>query len=142
MSYGATAYRKLGVETSIQDADPHKLVSMLMDGALDRIMRAKGYMAQLGKAESMAGKGEEIGKAISIIGGLQASLNHDGDNPVAGNLDALYDYMAERLFESSRDNDVEKLDEVAGLLREIREGWNGIRAQVESGQLSMPAMAG
>lgn len=66
---------------------------MLMAGALDKIATAKGHMLH----ENMSEKGRHISWAISIISGLQSSLDMESGGEVSANLDNLYDYMVRRL---------------------------------------------
>jgi flagellar protein FliS len=115
-------YQQVGVKAQVTEADPHRLIQMLMQGGLDRIAQAKGAMER----EAYAEKGVLIGKAINIIGGLRDALDQDVGGDLAANLDRLYEYMTRRLFEASRHNDVEKLNEVGKLLGEIKVAWDQI----------------
>ena len=115
-------YQQVGVKAQVTEADPHRLIQMLMQGGLDRIAQAKGAMER----EAYAEKGVLIGKAINILGGLRDVLDKEAGGELATNLERLYEYMTMRLFEASRHNDVSKLDEVAKLLSEIKSGWDGI----------------
>ncbi|MHB1368831.1 MAG: flagellar export chaperone FliS [Pseudomonadaceae bacterium] len=115
-------YQQVGVKAQVTEADPHRLIQMLMQGGLDRIAQARGAMER----EAFAEKGVLIGKAINIIGGLRDVLDKEAGGELATNLERLYEYMTMRLFEASRHNDVSKLDEVAKLLGEIKSGWDGI----------------
>lgn len=126
-------YSRVGVSSAIEDASPHRLIQMLMDGALARISAAMGHMERGRVAE----KGESIGLAISIIGGLQASLNREAGGEVASNLDRLYDYMARRLMEANVRSDMALLEEVRRLLLTIKTAWDGI-----PGALAKPTGAG
>ena len=119
-------YNKTAVQTGVESASPHRLIQMLMDGALEKIARAKGFM-QRGDIQA---KGQQIGWAISIIQGLKTSLNKDEGGEIAQNLEDLYIYMQECLIESNRDNNVAKLDEVTSLMRQIKEAWDAIGEQV------------
>ncbi len=120
---GLQAYQRVNTQTSIIDADPHKLIQLLYDGALERINMAKARV----QAKDYAGKGKLIGKAIEIIGGLRGFLDFEKGGDLAARLEGLYDYMERTLLEASAKNDIAKLDEVANLLRSIKEGWDGIR---------------
>ncbi|CAM5559591.1 Flagellar protein FliS OS=Stutzerimonas stutzeri OX=316 GN=CXK95_10375 PE=3 SV=1 [Stutzerimonas stutzeri] len=115
-------YQQVGVKAQVTEADPHRLIQMLMQGGLDRIAQARGAMER----EAFAEKGVLIGKAINIIGGLRDVLDKEAGGELATNLERLYEYMTMRLFEASRHNNVSKLDEVAKLLGEIKSGWDGI----------------
>lgn len=123
MSNPAAAYRKAGVETQVQTATPHQLVLMLFDGALSVIATASFHM----KEKKIQLKGESIGKAIEIIdGGLKACLDYKAGGELADKLGALYEYMCNRLLHANLHNDQKALDEVSGLLRELKGGWEEI----------------
>lgn len=122
-AYGAMqAYQTMGAETAVTDADPHRLVQLLLQGALDRIAAAKGHM-QHGE---VALKGAAVGRAMDIIGGLRGSLDLEKGGDVAQNLLALYDYTELRLLEANAGNDTARLDEAARLLGEIKSAWDAI----------------
>jgi len=123
---GLQAYHRVNTQTSITDADPHRLIQLLYNGALERINMAKARM----QAKDFEGKGKLIGKAIEIIGGLRSFLDFEKGGELAARLEGLYDYMERTLLEASARNDIAKLDEVANLLRSIKEGWDGIRNEV------------
>jgi len=115
-------YQQVSVHSGLMDASPHRLVQMLMEGALEKIALAKGYMIN----NEIANKGENIGKAIAIVGGLQGSLNHDSGGEISANLNSLYDYMSTRLVIGNLRNDASILDEVTGLMVDIKMGWDGM----------------
>jgi flagellar protein FliS len=121
---GLQQYSAVGVSSAVEGASPHRLIQMLMEGALARIAAAAGHMER-GEREA---KGRSVSTAISIIGGLQSSLNLEAGGEVAANLDRLYDYMVRRLMEANRHDDPAGLEEVRALLRELKEGWDGIAA--------------
>ena len=102
--------------------DRVQLIQRMLDGALDRIASARGHVSR----HETAAKGEAIGKAIGLIDGLRTSLDKDRGGKLAENLDALYDYMMRRLVEANLRDDLGRLDEVAGLLDQIRSGWSAI----------------
>ena len=118
-------YQSVGVQSGLDAASPHTLIQMLLDGALGRLALAKGYIERNNYEE----KGRAIGSAISIIGGLQSSLNLEQGGEVAENLDALYTYMTKQLFAAGTENNVTVIEEVSALLEEIREGWQAIKPE-------------
>ncbi|RYY75559.1 MAG: flagellar export chaperone FliS [Gammaproteobacteria bacterium] len=119
-------YRQLGLETQINNASPHRLIQLLMDGTLDRL---KGAKAAMDRGDS-ATKGVLIGKAMAIISGLRSSLNMDVENSdLPERLDGLYDYMGRRLLEASTYNKSEVIEEVIDLMKTIKSGWDGIEQQ-------------
>ena len=120
-------YNKMAVQGGIEAASPHRLIQMLIDGALEKVARAKGSM-QRGEIRE---KGQQVGWAISILEGLKASLNKAEGGEIAQNLEDLYIYMERRLIEANRTNDTGILDEVTALLRQIKEAWDAIGEQVD-----------
>lgn len=131
----AQAYSNMGKQGAAEDATPHTLITLLFDGALERILAAKGAMG----GKDIAAKGALISRAITIVDGLRASLDLEKGGEVAQNLKDLYDYMETRLFEANLNNSPEILDEVAGLIRTVKEGWIGIADQanqITQGQMS------
>ncbi|QNH78827.1 flagellar export chaperone FliS [Pseudomonas protegens] len=117
-------YQKVGAQAQTSEASPHRLVQMLMEGGLDRIAQAKGAMER----KDIANKGVFISKAIGIIGGLREGLDLENSLDTLGDLDALYTYMMKRLAEANIKTDPKILDEVADLLRTVKEGWDAIAA--------------
>lgn len=122
---GLQAYQRVNTQTSITDADPHKLIQLLYNGAIERINMAKSRI----QAKDYAGKAQLINKAIEIIGGLRSFLDFEQGGDLAARLEALYDYMERTLLQASAKNDLAKLDEVLTLLRSVKEGWDGIREE-------------
>lgn len=121
--YALREYQQNQVDANVAYADPHTLISMLYGGLQDRIAVAKGSIER----GAYGDKSRVIGNAIEILNYLQTCLDPEQGGDIAINLDRLYGYMIERLFLASSRNDVAILDEVGQLVREIKEGWDGIR---------------
>lgn len=119
-------YQTVNRDADVLAADRHRLIQLLMDGALSRLAEARGHFAR----DNKAAFGESIGKVLAIITGLQASLNKEVGGEIAENLDSLYDYMGRTLMKVYVQKDEEPLKEVANLLAEIKEGWDAIADQV------------
>lgn len=119
-------YRQLGLETQINSASPHRLIQLLMEGALERLNGAKAAMER----GDTATKGALIGKAMGIISGLRSSLDMSVEgSDLPERLDNLYDYMGRRLLEASAFNKAEMVVEVIDLLKTVKSGWDGIEPQ-------------
>ncbi len=131
------AYAKVGVESGVNAADPHKLISMLYQGALLAIANAKNGILR----KDVPAKGAAISKAIAIIDeGLNASLDKGAGGGLAQNLSSLYKYMCMRLITANLENDMAALDEVARLLSDLKSAWDSIRQPATAG--AAPAGAG
>lgn len=112
------------LESVVRSADPHKLISMLYEGAILAIGNAKKAITD----NDVSAKGAAISKAIAIINeGLNASLDKKVGGELAKNLESLYEYMSMRLITANLKNDMVMLDEVAYLLSDLKSAWDGIR---------------
>ena len=115
-------YQTVNTQASVAEASPHRLIQMLMEGGLARIAQARGAMER----GQIALKGELLGKSIAIIGGLREGLDLTQGGDIASNLDGLYEYMIARLSEANLSNEPLILEEVSGLLRNVKQGWDAI----------------
>lgn len=115
-------YKQVGTQVGADSADPHQLIVMLFDGALERIAIARGAIER----KAIEEKGQKIGRVIAIIDGLRASLDKERGGEIAENLDNLYDYIQRRLLEANLNNDLKILSEVVDLLKEVRSAWVAI----------------
>jgi flagellar protein FliS len=115
-------YQSVRAHASVAAADPFRLVQLMLDNILQRIAAARGHLER----NETARKGEQISKAIAVIGALKDSLNLEAGGEIAKNLDALYEYSTVRLVKANAKNDAAGFDEVVRLIRTIKEGWDGI----------------
>lgn len=114
------AYANIGLETEVLSAPPERLITLLYDGALAAIAKARLYM----DSNNIAGRGTSISKAIDIIeSGLKASLNLEAGGELAKNLSETYDLMVRNLLLANLNNDKEKLQLAETMLKEIADAW-------------------
>jgi len=120
-------YNRVGISSSVEAASPHRLIEMLMDGALEKIAFAKGFMERGNISE----KGGHISWAISIVEGLRASLDLEMGGEIAQNLDDLYDYMTRRLARANVENNPDILDEVTSLMASVKSSWQQVPSNLD-----------
>ena len=113
------AYQSVAVHGGIAADDPHHLVLMLMDGAMQRIAAAHGCLER----RDLAQKAQLLQRAIAIIAELRGSLDHQRGGALAQNLAELYEYMTRQLVRANAENKLHLLEEVSGLLTEVRSAW-------------------
>ena len=124
----AQMYARIGVETGVGNASPHRLVAMLFDGFVDAIGSARGAL-QSGRVDL---KCAAIGRATRIIDeGLKASLDLSGGGTLAADLADLYAYVTLRLTQANLGNDMRALDECLALIQPLREAWAAIAPQAD-----------
>ncbi|HID4134600.1 TPA: flagellar export chaperone FliS [Pluralibacter gergoviae] len=126
--YGAKstqAYARIGVESAVMSASQQQLVTMLFDGALSALVRARLYMQE----GNIAGKGTSLSRAINIIdNGLKVGLDEDSPDELTQNLIALYAYMVRRLIQANAQSDIAAVEEVEKLLSNIADAWKDVAA--------------
>jgi len=127
----ANAYAKVGLESGVVAASPHQLIVLLYEGAELAVRMAIRHIAD----GDLPQKAAAITKAGTIIhDGLRAALDMRQGGDLALQLGALYDYMNKRLMLAHVSNQTAPLEEVLGLLRELRQAWLQIGATARAAQ--------
>lgn len=118
----ATMYSKVGLETDVQGATPHRLVALLFNGVFDAMSQAQGAIAS-GNTDL---KNRALGRAVRILDeGLKAALNMQAGQ-LATDLNELYAYLCMRLTQANLHSDVAAIVECQRLLTPVRDAWNQI----------------
>lgn len=118
----ASTYRALSVQTGVVDASPHRLIEMLLDGALDSIARARVALTQ----RDVQARVSAITRVLRIVDeGLKGALSPAGGE-ITENLRQLYAYLSVLLTAANNEASDEKLAEAANLIETVRDGWRGI----------------
>jgi len=118
--FGARAYQKVSVDSQVMSANPHKMILMLFDGAIEAIRLAQLQLT----ARRVRAKCEALGKAVCIVEeGLKASVDRKAGGLLAERLVSLYDYISMRLLQANLRNDSKALQEALGLLADLRSAW-------------------
>lgn len=116
-------YARVGSETAVDGADPHRLVALLFDALVDSIAQARGAI----RDGNVAAKGRAIGRAVRIVGeGLRGALDLNGGGVIARDLDALYGYIGVRLTHANLHGDDAALSECLKLIEPLRSAWRDI----------------
>lgn len=124
----AGQYGRVATESEVAYANPHRLVQMLMEGALDKVATAKGLIER----KDYAGKSHQITWAQSIIHGLRSSLDPQSGGEIAANLNDIYAYLDRRLIDANISNDISILDEISSLLLEIKGAWDAMPEDIRN----------
>lgn len=116
------AYKKVSVDSQLTAASPHKVVQMLLAGAIERLIQGKAAMEQ----GNMPVKGERFGKALDIIMALRSCLSMEEGGDIAVNLDQLYEFMITQVTIANHENNSQRIDDVVDIIREIKSAWDQI----------------
>ena len=116
-------------EHEILDRDPVELVCLLYGKALEQLALARTLTA----SDRLRERNEAIARASAILLELQGSLDVENVGEIAANLERLYEYVQQKLAEGLAQRSDAPLDEAAGLLETLAEGWSDA-----SGRLKAP----
>lgn len=122
MSYGIRAYKSVGVKDDLAVADPHRIIQLLMQGALENMAKAKGFIER----KDYSGKATTLSKAMAIINSLQSCIDMKVGGEISDNLFSLYGFMHDHLIVASREMDTNKVQDVMDLLLTIKSAWDQI----------------
>lgn len=124
------AYHSVSVHGSVANADPHRLVQMLMDAVAERLNSARSCLER----GEIARKAKLLHSCVTLVAELRGSLNLAEGGELAQNLSNLYEYMARQLLLANVQNDAGKINEVLTLVNEIRGAWIAIGPEVRKTQ--------
>lgn len=115
----AQVYASNYIETSISEATPHKLVSLLYEGALKHLTLTKIFSEK----KDFEKKSEHSNKLLSIFTALKSGVDLEVGGEVSENMYNLYDYCYRKTVEASVRNDARMLDEVQEIIQTLNEAW-------------------
>ena len=119
------SYHAVNVGAQAVQASPVQLVLMLTDGLLEELTRARAHI----EARRYELKARSLDRCIDMLNGLSSALDFEAGGELVQNLSRLYDYCAERLYQAGYKLDPTMVDEVSGLLMNLRKGWQGMQAR-------------
>lgn len=104
--------------TQVTTATPPQLVLIVLDAVISRLQAALGGLSEARVDQAS----NAILRAQALIGELRLALRREA-GPVADNLDALYEFMQQRLVQANLRKDPALVSEVQGMVRELRRAW-------------------
>jgi flagellar biosynthetic protein FliS len=120
---GQSAYAQVSLESQVAGATPHQLITLLLEGAVSAMMRAKIYF----ETGNIAKRGEMISRAINIIdNGLRASLNHEVGGQVTEEMESLYEYVSRSLLLLNLEKKPEELPHLIEIMNNLSTTWKEI----------------
>jgi flagellar protein FliS len=130
----AAQYSAVRSQGQVADASPTRLVQVMFEHIVSNLTVAEACMERIEgnlPLRDVVAKGKALGKAVRLIGQLDATLNMERGGEIALNLRNLYRYMLDRLTVANIKNDPELVAEVLVLVRKIKSGWDPL---VEGGR--------
>ncbi|MGJ8692787.1 MAG: flagellar export chaperone FliS [Thalassotalea sp.] len=119
MRQNLQAYKKVNIDSGILESNPHQIIVMMFDGALQSLSISKGAIER----KDFELKSQSITKFVNIVSALRASLDFDAEPAISQRFDDLYAYCIDRALEASLKLNIEMVTEVNGLLKPLRDAW-------------------
>lgn len=132
------AYGSDALEMKVLAASPVEIIILLYEGAIAALQQAE----QAVDSGDIARKINRLNKALDIIDGLAAALNHEKGGEISNNLRGLYDYMKVRLSMANLKNDKQMMAEIRILLSDLLSAWVEIGGRGRSGDADQAVAAG
>lgn len=104
-------------KNQVSTAKPEELTLMLYNGGIKFLQQSKMAI----ESKDFAKANSLIMKTQDIITELMVTLNREYE--ISESLFNLYEYMKQRLVEANMKKDIEILDEVIGMIQELRTTW-------------------
>jgi flagellar protein FliS len=123
----AAQYSTVRNQGQVADASPTRLVQVMFEHIVTNLTIAQGCMERIKgnlPLGDVVAKGRALGRAVRLIGQLDATLDMDKGGQIAANLRNLYRYMLNRLTVANIENDPTLVSEVLVLVRKIKSGWD------------------
>lgn len=131
------AYGSDALEMKVLAASPVEIIILLYEGAITALQQAE----QAVDTGDLPRKINRLNKALDIIDGLSAALNHEKGGEISANLAGLYDYMKMRLSMANLKNDKAMMAEIRALLSDLHAAWVEIGGRGRGGESAEPAVA-
>jgi flagellar protein FliS len=118
----ASLYTRVGVETDVSTASPHRLVELLFEGVFNAMNQARGAI----QTKDVATKARSLSRAVRILDeGLKAALDLEAGQ-LARDLRDLYSWMCLRLTYANLHSDIGAIEECQRVLAPVRDAWLAI----------------
>ena len=127
------AYVNANREAVAESENPHALITVLFD-ELIRSMRL--YISNANSGELT--ESEHFVRALTILYGLQSSLDFENGGEIADNLYRLYEYARQQLLLTTKGEDTSGVSAAVDAIENIREAWH----KIESGAIDGSAEEG
>ena len=116
------AYKNANRDAVVESEDPQALIMILLDELL-RAMRNYANLVEKDKSNE-ARKNNHFTRSLTMLYGLQSSLNFDEGGEVAENLFRLYEYARVQLLNTSQTGQIDGTQVAISALTDIREAWS------------------
>ncbi len=118
-----TRYQAVDLTSRIEGASPHGLVALLFEELLKSLDALQVAWAR----KDFTQRGARQSRSLSILHGLEASLDLENGGEVAASLAAIYAEARRLIITAGKQNDPSSIKRAREMLGEIATAWEAIR---------------
>ena len=116
------SYGQVGLSSRVEGASPHQLIAVLFD----ELLKSLEMMAAAAARRDLSLVGSSQSRALSVLNGLQSSLDMERGGEVALLLASVYAECRRLTLQAGRDCDAEGVQKVRDTVAEIAGAWQAI----------------
>ncbi len=115
-------YQTVDLSSRVVGASPHGLVAILFE----ELLKGMDAMAAAMRARDWGKRGTHQARILSVLHGLEDSLDLDGGGEIAAALLSIYREARRLVIAAGRSNDPAQLTRAREMLAEISSAWEAI----------------
>lgn len=115
----AKSYRNVDLSSRIEGASAHALVAILFE----ELLKATDLLILGMRRSDWGQRAQRQGRVLSILQGLETSLDFDKGGDIARDLALVYREARRMVMEGSRTNDLAKIEAARAMIGEINSAW-------------------
>ena len=121
-------YKTIDVQSKLEKDDPHEFVRIVLNELLTNMKTLSLALREGPKISSV--KSRAFSQSLASIMVLQSSLDFENGQPIAGNLNDLYNYCRTEIIKSYRELSTEGIDSAILVITDIFEAWVEIGKEI------------
>ena len=121
-------YKTIDVQSKLEKDDPHEFVKIVLNELLTNMKTLSLALREGPKISSV--KSRAFSQSLASIMVLQSSLDFENGQPIAGNLNDLYNYCRTEIIKSYTELSTEGLDSAILVITDIFEAWVEIGKEI------------
>jgi flagellar protein FliS len=114
-------YKTIDVQSKVQNENPHEFIKVVLNELLNNMKTLSMALKEGPKVSSV--KSRAFSQSLASIMVLQSSLDFENGQPIAGNLNDLYNYCRTEIIKCYKEQTTEGLDSSILVITEIFAAW-------------------
>jgi len=121
-------YKTVDIQSKLGKEDPHEFVKIVLNELLSNMKTLSIALKEGPKVSSV--KSRAFSQSLASIMILQSSLDFENGQPIAGNLNDLYNYCRTEIIKCYKEQTTEGLESSILVITDIFEAWVEISKSV------------